>query len=91
VKAFLYWLLGDRGGRIVVGSFAWLMGAPIEKGDAQTVAIGQQALDDIAENLQNMRSAVAEQKGALEQALGFLAQLTEPEREIPLLNKVAGG
>jgi phage shock protein A len=75
VKAFLYWLLGDRGGRIVVGSFAWLMGAPIEKGDAQTVAIGQQALDDIAENLQNMRSAVAEQKGALEQALGFLAQL----------------
>jgi phage shock protein A len=75
VKAFLYWLLGDRGGRIVVGSFAWLMGAPIEKGDAQTVAIGQQALDDIATDLENMRDAVAEQKGAWDQALGFQSQL----------------
>jgi phage shock protein A len=71
----MYWLLGDRLGRIAVGSVNWLFGAPIEKGDAQTVAIGQQALDDMAENVDNMRNAVAEQKGALDQALGFLSQM----------------
>jgi phage shock protein A len=75
VKKFMYWLLGDRLGRIAVGSVNWLFGAPIEKGDAQTVAIGQQALDDMAENVDNMRNAVAEQKGALDQALGFLSQM----------------
>jgi phage shock protein A len=82
VKKFMYWLLGDRLGRVAVGSVNWLFGAPIEKGDAQTVAIGQQALDDMAENVDNMRNAVAEQKGALDQALGFLSQMENDAKQL---------
>lgn len=65
MKKFLYWLLGDRAGRITVGTFNWLMGQPIEKGDAQAVAIGREALIDIEENVHQMTSAVAEQQAAL--------------------------
>jgi phage shock protein A len=68
VKSFLYWLLGDRGGRIVVGTWSWLLGQPIEKGDAKTISIAREALVDIEENVNQLTSAVAEQQAALASA-----------------------
>jgi phage shock protein A len=75
MKGFLYWLLGDRGGSIVVGTWNWLIGGPIEKGDAQTVAIAQQSLEDIGEKVIKMTNAVSHQYAALQQAKELLAQM----------------
>lgn len=68
MKTFLYWLLGDRAGRVAMGTISWLIGQPIEKGDAKAVAIGREALVDIEQNVHLMTSAVAEQQAALAQA-----------------------
>ncbi|WP_346289671.1 PspA/IM30 family protein [Sphaerothrix gracilis] len=75
MKKFMYWLLGDKGGRIAVGSWAWLIGQPLEVGGAQTVAIAQQSLDDIAENVEKLTEAVARQYAALQQAEKLLAEM----------------
>lgn len=75
MKVFLYWLLGDRGGSIVVGTWNWLIGGPIEKGNAQTVAIAQQSLDDISKKVEKMTNAVSHQYAALQQAKELLAQM----------------
>lgn len=75
MKSFLYWLLGDRAGRIVVGSWAWLIGQPLEAGDGRTVAIAQQSLDDIADNVEKLTEAVAQQYSALQQAEKLLTAM----------------
>ncbi|MEO1521810.1 MAG: PspA/IM30 family protein [Cyanobacteria bacterium J06633_2] len=72
MKPFLYWLLGEKAGRIVVGSWAWLLGQSIDAGDARTVAIAQQSVDDVAENVDQLTAAVAQQHSALQQAQKLL-------------------
>jgi len=68
MKSTLYWLLGERGGRVTVGLWAWLVGRPVEAGDARTVAIAQQSVDDVAEVVEALTKAVAQQYSALQQA-----------------------
>ncbi|MEB3359604.1 MAG: PspA/IM30 family protein [Synechococcales bacterium] len=75
MKPFLYWLFGEKAGRILVGSWAWLMGQPLDAGDARTVAIAQQSLDDVADNVERLTEAVAQQFAALQQAEKLLTEM----------------
>ena len=82
MKSFLYWLLGDRGGRVTVGLWAWLMGQPIEAGDARTVAIAQQSVDDVATAVETLTEAVAQQYAALQQADALLDKMQTQHQQL---------
>jgi phage shock protein A len=68
VKGLIYWLLGDRAGRVVMGSWRWLWGLPVESGGGVAVAVAQESLQSMQESVQKLATAVATQVGAYERA-----------------------
>jgi phage shock protein A len=68
VKRLIYWLLGDRAGRVVMGTWRWLWGLPVESGGGVAVAVAQESLQSMQESVQKLAAAVAMQVGAYERA-----------------------
>ncbi|NJR17060.1 MAG: PspA/IM30 family protein [Calothrix sp. CSU_2_0] len=68
MKKLLYWLMGEKAGRTIVGSWNWLWGQPIEQGGKLTVAIAEESLQSMQESVQKLTSAVAMQVGSYEKA-----------------------
>jgi len=68
VKRLIYWLLGERAGRVVVGSWRWLWGLPVESGGKVAVAVAEESLQSMQESVQQLAKAVAQQVGAYERA-----------------------
>lgn len=68
MKRLVYWLLGDRAARVVVGSWRWLWGLPVESGGRVAVAVAQESLQSMQESVQKLAAAVAMQVGAYERA-----------------------
>ena len=68
MKSFIYWLMGDRAGRVVVGSWRWLWGLPVESGGKVAVAVAEESLQSMQESVQKLAKAVAMQVGAYERA-----------------------
>ena len=68
MKKFVYWLMGDRAGRVVVGSWNWLWGRPVEAGGKVAVAVAEESLISMQESVQKLAKAVAMQVGAYERA-----------------------
>jgi phage shock protein A len=67
-KGFIYGLLGDRAGRVVVGFWNWLWGKPVEAGGDVSVRVAEQALRDIQSSVQRLTEAVATQVSAYRRA-----------------------
>jgi len=68
VKKLVYWLMGDRAGRVVVGTWNWLWGRPVESGGKVAVAVAEESLLSMQESVQKLAKAVAMQVGAYERA-----------------------
>jgi phage shock protein A len=68
MKKFVYWLMGERAGRVVVGSWNWLWGRPVEAGGKVAVAVAEESLISMQESVQKLAKAVAMQVGAYERA-----------------------
>jgi phage shock protein A len=68
MKKILYWLMGEKAGRTVVGTWNWLLGKPVEQGGKLTVAIAEESLQSMQESVQKLTSAVAMQVGSYEKA-----------------------
>ena len=68
MKKFVYWLMGDRAGRVVVGSWNWLWGRPVEAGGKVAVAVAEESLVSMQESVHKLAKAVAMQVGAYERA-----------------------
>ena len=68
MRGFIYWLMGDRAGRVVVGSWRWLWGLPVESGGKVAVAVAEESLQSMQESVQLLAKAVAQQVGAYERA-----------------------
>jgi phage shock protein A len=68
VKRFVYWLIGDTAGRILVGVWGWLWGIPIESGGKVAVAVAEESLQSMQESVQKLAKAVADQQGAYKRA-----------------------
>jgi len=68
VRSFIYWLMGDRAGRVIVGSWRWLWGLPVESGGKVAVAVAEESLHSMQESVQQLAKAVAQQVGAYERA-----------------------
>ena len=60
--------MGDRAGRVVVGSWRWLWGRPVESGGQIAVAVAEESLQSMQLSVQKLAQAVAMQVGAYERA-----------------------
>ena len=60
--------MGDRAGRVIVGSWRWLWGLPVESGGKVAVAVAEESLQSMQESVQQLAKAVAQQVGAYERA-----------------------
>ncbi|MBD2663040.1 PspA/IM30 family protein [Richelia sinica] len=70
MRKFIYWLMGEKAGRVVVGSWNWLWGVPVESGGKVAVAVAEDSLQSMQEAVQKLAQAVAAQEGAYKTAKG---------------------
>lgn len=73
-KGFIYGLLGERAGRVVVSFWNWLWGKPVEAGGDVSVRVAEEALRDIQSSVQRLTQAVATQVSAYRRAQQLFQQ-----------------
>ena len=78
MKKALYWLMGERAGRTIVGTWNWLWGMPVESGGKVAVAVAEESLESMQEAVQKLAVAVAAQESAYKNAnRKYEAKITE--------------
>jgi phage shock protein A len=68
MKNVVYWLMGEKAGRTIVGTWNWLWGIPVESGGKVAVAVAEESLQSMQESVQKLSQAVAMQVGSYERA-----------------------
>lgn len=68
MKKAIYWLMGERAGRTIVGTWNWLWGIPVESGGKVAVSVAEESLQSMQVSVQKLAEAVAAQVGAYERA-----------------------
>jgi phage shock protein A len=68
MKNVVYWLMGEKAGRTIVGTWNWLWGIPIESGGKVAVSVAEESLQSMQESVQKLAQAVAMQVGSYERA-----------------------
>ncbi|KST68595.1 PspA/IM30 family protein [Mastigocoleus testarum] len=68
MKKFIYWLMGDKAGRVTISIWNWLWGLPVESGGKVAVAVAEESLQSMQESVQKLAQAVAAQEGAYKRA-----------------------
>ncbi|NCJ04943.1 PspA/IM30 family protein [Synechococcales cyanobacterium C] len=68
MKQAIYWLMGERAGRTIVGTWNWLWGIPVESGGRVAVSIAEESLQSMQVSVQKLAEAVAMQVGSYERA-----------------------
>ncbi|MEG5037107.1 hypothetical protein [Microcoleus sp. AT3-D2] len=67
MKKVLYWLMGDKAGRTIVGAWNWMWGLPVESGGQVSVAVAEESLRSMQESVQKL-AAVSTQVTAYQRA-----------------------
>lgn len=84
MKKVMYWLIGEKAGRTIVGTYNWLWGIPVESGGKVAVAVAEESLQSMQESVQRLAEAVAIQDASYQRA----KQKYEAKiKEIELLNR----
>ncbi len=68
MKKAVYWVMGEKAGRTIVGTWNWLWGIPIESGGKVAVSVAEESLQSMQESVQKLAQAVAMQVGSYERA-----------------------
>lgn len=68
MKKFMYWLMGEKAGRTIVGTWNWLWGMPIESGGKVAVAVAEESLQSMQESVHKLAEAVAIQEASYKTA-----------------------
>jgi phage shock protein A len=68
MKRAIYWLMGDKAGRAIVGTWNWLWGLPVESGGKVAVAVAEESLRSMQESVQRLTQAVSTQIAAYQRA-----------------------
>lgn len=68
MKSIIYWLMGERAGRTIVGTWNWLWGIPVESGGKVAVSVAEESLQSMQASVQKLAEAVAMQVGSYERA-----------------------
>jgi phage shock protein A len=78
MKKAVYWIMGEKAGRTIVGTWNWLWGMPVESGGKVAVAVAEESLQSMQEAVQKLAAAVAAQEGAYKTAKRkYEAKITE--------------
>ncbi|MEO1134466.1 MAG: PspA/IM30 family protein [Cyanobacteria bacterium J06639_1] len=64
MKKAIYWILGEKAGRVVVGSWNWLWGIPIEAGGQAAVEVAEESLRSMQGSVQKLAEVVSLQVAA---------------------------
>jgi phage shock protein A len=68
MKKVLYWLMGDKAGRTIVGAWNWMWGLPVDSGGPVAVAVAEESLRSMQESVQKLAAAVSTQVAAYQRA-----------------------
>ncbi|MCL1469677.1 PspA/IM30 family protein [Argonema antarcticum] len=68
MKKVLYWVMGEKAGRTIVGTWNWLWGMPVEQGGKVAVAVAEESLQAMQQSVHKLATAVAAQDGAYKTA-----------------------
>jgi phage shock protein A len=68
MKKAVYWLMGDKAGRTLVGVWNWLWGMPVEAGGQVAVEVAEESLRSMQESVQKLAAAVSTQVAAYQRA-----------------------
>jgi phage shock protein A len=68
MKKVMYWLIGERAGRTVVGTWNWLWGIPVDAGGKVAVAVAEESLQSMQEGVHRLAEAVAIQDASYQKA-----------------------
>jgi phage shock protein A len=68
VKKVMYWLVGEKAGRTIVGIWNWGWGIPIDSGGKIAVAVAEESLQSMQEGVQRLAEAVATQDASYQRA-----------------------
>jgi len=68
MKKLIYWLMGEKAGRTIVGTWNWLWGIPVESGGQVAVEVAEESLRSMQESVQKLAAAVATQVAAYQRA-----------------------
>jgi phage shock protein A len=64
MKKVIYWLMGEKAGRTIVGTWNWLWGMPVESGGKVAVEVAEESLRSMQESVQKLAQAVSIQVAA---------------------------
>lgn len=67
-RKLVYWLLGDRAARLVVATWNWLWGIPVESGGKVAVEVAQESLHSMQQSVVHLTESVAKVVAAHRQA-----------------------
>ena len=84
MKKVMYWLIGEKAGRTIVGTYNWLWGIPVESGGKVAVAVAEESLQSMQESVQRLAEAVAIQDASYQRAK---QKYDAKIKEIELLNR----
>jgi phage shock protein A len=86
MKKVLYWLMGDKAGRTIVGAWNLMWGLPVESGGPVAVAVAEESLRSMQESVQKLAAAVSTQVAAYQRAK---TKYEEKVREMQTLERQA--
>jgi phage shock protein A len=87
MKSFLYWLMGDRTGRILVATWNWLWGKPIEMNSDIAKEVAQESLASMQQSVVKLTQAVATVVAAQEIFLRKQKEFKEMESQALLAQR----
>lgn len=67
-RKVIYGIFGQRAGSVIVGTWNWLWGIPIDKGGTGAVMVAEESLRTMQESVQRLTEAVATQVAAYQRA-----------------------
>lgn len=68
MKRAIYWLMGEKAGRAIFGTWNWLWGMPVESGGKVAVAVAEESLRSMQASVQKLTQAVSTQVAAYQRA-----------------------
>ncbi|WNZ47657.1 PspA/IM30 family protein [Leptolyngbya boryana CZ1] len=81
MRSVIYWLMGDRAGRVIYASWNWLWGKPIEQGGKLAVEVAQESLHAMQQSVYQLTEAVSKAIAAYERAKQqFVQKQTDAKR-----------
>ena len=68
MRKVVYGIFGQKAGSVIVGTWNWLWGMPVEQGGAAAVQVAEESLRTMQESVQRLTEAVATQVASYQRA-----------------------